>query len=168
MRVSSIMDRLNDLLGNETNEISTSNQELDKPSCELESRVARITRSIGKIRCNIDMLETTYADHLISVGDNNLTTNLDTLVTNTYKLINEVKENLEKLKIYDVKTTEDRIANNMHNMLLRKFMSVIKSFQEVQRKYKEKQIEKMRKQITILYPKVTKDEIDSIISSIIV
>ena len=135
----------------------------------LEGKVNTISSKISQFSDFIGKMETAYADYILCVIEEKKLLSykkLTDLMNQCYSIITEITNLLKEIKPITSNNgnIENKIKNNMYNMLLHKFQKSFIKFQELQNKYKDKEKEHLRREVKIKFPSLTDDEITQIIT----
>ena len=137
----------------------------------MQENSTKLERCISVINENTYKIEALYADYLMSVVSaetSALSEQISEMMRNNYVLIRQTSTDLAQLRpimvLGIISSTEDRIQNNIYNMVLRKLQAAVIEFQELQQRYKQKEVEKVRREIQIKFPLVTEREITQILN----
>jgi t-SNARE complex subunit (syntaxin) len=134
---------------------------------EFFEEVGQIKTLMSLIRRNIKSIQEIYLKQSISADSKLMTSELGTLLDSTNASANQIRSKLKLMK-KEIDRSDDsnnRIKNNMHSTLLKKFLELMSEYQTLQSQYKEKFQERVKRQAEIVNPNISEDEINKIIST---
>jgi len=135
----------------------------------LQSDIEKLSvksEKVDKLRERAIRATTTKEEHIISKELKSLTNKTSKQAKQTKDLLCLLEEETKTLKEKGkLNVGDERIRDNLCNMLTRKYCDEIDLYQAAQQEYKKATLNKIKRQVKIVKPDITDEEVDTVLKS---